>query len=655
MCGIAGVLSFGDNAAPTEQVVRAMVDPIRHRGPDDLGLWFDEGSKLGLGHRRLSIIDLTTAGHQPMLSASGRYVIVYNGEIYNQPELVSAIEDVMPAPNWRGRSDTEALLMAFDVWGISNTLPKINGMFAFAVWDQCEKRLTIARDRIGEKPLFYGTSNGHFLFGSELRAITSHPAFSSTVDKDALSLFLRYSYVPSPHCIWKGVKKLLPGSYVEIDPSTRHVSDPILYWDLAKVAEKGMGSCRDDSPELADELEILLKDSIHRQMTSDVPVGTFLSGGIDSSLITALMQSNSKRSIETFTIGFADQNYDESGYARAVSEHLGTRHRELRVTANEALEVVPQLSSTWDEPFADSSQIPTLLVSNLARQYVTVSLSGDGGDELFAGYNRYIAGWNLWNSVEGVPEDLRRMAAWILNRTEVQKFADLAMGMVPSRHRQLGLGDRLSRVATIISSRSRREAYGGLVSIQNLPAELTLDPSEIDVEGQKPSTQFDDFRQEMMFMDTMAYLPDDILVKLDRASMAVSLESRVPFLDHRVVEFAWTIPMSAKVRDGRGKAILRTILSKYVPEELTARPKMGFAIPIGDWLRGGLRSWAESHLSEERLRRDGFFKPTQVRRLWAEHINGRRNHQTALWNILMFQAWWAETGSSVASGDTQTA
>lgn len=641
MCGFAGFLAPSGTAAQDLAVLCGMTAAIAHRGPDDSGAWFDADAGVALGHRRLSIIDLSPAGHQPMASPSGRYVTVYNGEIYNHADLRAELDAAGSSPAWRGHSDTEVMLAAFERWGVAGSLERLNGMFALAVWDREERTLILARDRLGEKPLYYGQMGDAFLFGSELKSLTAHPAFERVVDRDALALFLRYNYVPAPHSIWRGVNKLLAGHYVKIRDGGRTVAESVAYWDFRRVAAEGAADPLPDTPELVDDLEALLKDAVGRQMGADVPLGAFLSGGVDSSLIVALMQSQSERPVRTFTIGFHEAGYNEAVHAKAVAEHLGTDHTELYVTASDALATVPRLASIWDEPFSDSSQIPTYLISALTRQHVTVSLSGDAGDELFGGYNRYVSGMRLWNAAERMPMLLRRAVAASLNHPASLKAASASMGLLPSRHRQLGLADRLPKIGQLLAEASPEGVYRRLVS-------NVVDPERIVLGGHEPraasidAPDFADFRQKMMYIDTMTYLPDDILVKVDRASMAVSLETRAPFLDYRVVEYAWRLPMSAKIRDGKGKHILREALYRHVPQALIERPKMGFAVPIEQWLTGVLRPWAEDLLDEGRLRREGFFDPVRVRALWNEQLSGRHRWHSQLWSILMFQAWWAE-------------
>lgn len=618
-----------------------MADAVAHRGPDDHGVWADHEAGLFLGHRRLSIVDLSAAGHQPMASASGRYVCVYNGEIYNHRELRAALDAAGAAPAWRGHSDTEVMLAAFEAWGVEGGLRKLNGMFALALWDRERRCLVLARDRLGEKPLYYGRPGGTFMFGSEIKSLAVHPDFERTIDRQALTLFLRYNYVPAPFSIWRGVFKLPPGHYVEIGDRGHAMSDPVAYWDFRAVAEQGAADPLPDEPGLVDELEALLSDAVGRRMVADVPVGAFLSGGIDSSLIVALMQRQSARPVRTFTIGFNEQGYNEAGHARRIADHLRTDHTELFVTPADALAVVPRLPLIWDEPFSDSSQIPTFLVSALTRRHVTVSLSGDGGDEIFGGYNRYVAAMRLWNAGRRLPGPARSLLAGLARSRAGPLMASAAMRFSSPRKRPMGLGERLPKIAHALEAGSVDALYQRLVSHSDDPAALVIGGGEPVGFGGPLLPDFPDPRQAMMYLDTITYLPDDILVKVDRASMAVSLEARVPYLDHRVVEFAWRLPMAAKIRGGTGKHILRELLRRHVPESFFDRPKAGFTLPLGDWLTGALRDWAEDLLDERRLREEGFFRPEPVRALWHEQLRrGGRHHQ--LWDILMFQAWWAE-------------
>ena len=643
MCGIAGFLGAEPANWPAGAALAAMIGAVAHRGPDDEGVWRDESAGIALGQRRLAVIDLSAAGHQPMVSASGRYVVTYNGEIYNYRALRATLEQAGAAPAWRGHSDTEVMLAAFDHWGVSGALERLNGMFAIALWDRQERRLILARDRLGEKPLYYGHAGASLLFGSELKALAAHPDFRGEVDREALTQYLRYAYVPAPRSIWRGVWKLPPGHYVEIADQGRSIGTPVAYWDFPARAAEGAAAPLPDGPALIDELEALLKDSVLLRMEADVPLGAFLSGGVDSSLIVALMQAQSARKVRTFTIGFHEQSHNEAEHAAAVAAHLGTEHTELYVTAADALALVPRLPEMWDEPFADSSQIPTHLVSALTRQHVTVGLSGDGGDELFGGYNRYLQGMRVMELGRRLgPRASGMLAALLRSRAGIGAATGL-MRLAPARRRHLGLADRLPRIGLALEAGSPEALYRRLVAQFDSPSELVLGGGEPAADAAPPA--FADFRQTMMYLDTMTYLPDDILTKVDRASMAVALESRVPYLDHRVVELAWRLPMSAKIRDGKGKWILREILDRYVPRSLIERPKMGFAVPVGAWLNGALRDWAEDLLDPRRLASEGFFEPSAVRALW----DSQKRHggqQARLWTVLMFQAWWREQEST---------
>jgi asparagine synthase (glutamine-hydrolysing) len=651
MCGLAGFLggaSFGASSVLLS-LLSKMSGQIIHRGPDDAGYWHDAEGKIGLGHRRLSILDLSPAGHQPMHSPSGRYVIAFNGEIYNHLDLRRELE-VKEEFAWRGHSDTETLLAGFDVWGIRQTVERTTGMFAFAVWNNASRVLTLARDRLGEKPLYYGWqgtgSNRAFLFGSELKALKAHPAFSAQIDRGALCLLLRHNAIPAPYSIYEGISKLNPGCMLSIslDRPEPQISQ---YWSLPEMARAGMAKRFSGSAEAAvDQLDELLKDAVRQQMVADVPLGAFLSGGIDSSAVVALMQTQSKRPVKTFTIGFDDAGYNEAVHARAVAKHLGTDHTELYIQPQQARDVIPRLPTLYCEPFSDSSQIPTFLVSQLARQHVTVSLSGDAGDELFAGYNRYQMTDRLWHCLVRIPKPVRSLLARGITSVSPGWWDRLAR-FIPGASRYRVFGDKLHKGAGVLASGSVDELYLGLASHQTRPVSWVIGGHEplTKLTGLQPALEGLSPVERMMVLDSISYLPDDILVKVDRAAMGVSLESRVPFLDHRVVEFAWTLPLDYKLRDGQTKWLLRQVLYRYVPKELIERPKMGFGIPLDAWLRGPLREWAEALLDEARLKREGYFHPAPIREKWIEHLSGGRNWSHHLWDVLMFQAWLEKAAS----------
>ena len=648
MCGLAGYFSGqwpGDEGLPT--LVR-MTATLTHRGPDSDGHWLDADAGIALGHRRLAIVDLSPAGAQPMQSPCGRYVIAFNGEIYNHGVLRTELDKLGRVGAWRGHSDTETLLAGFEAWGIQATVERAVGMFAFAVWDRQARTLTLGRDRLGEKPLYYGWqgrgSSAVFLFGSELKALRTHPAFAATIDRDALCLYMRHMAVPSPHSIYQGIRKLPPGTLLTV---SRQLPDaqPLAYWSGVAVAERGVAHPFTGTPDQAvNALELLLKDAVRQQMMADVPLGAFLSGGIDSSTVVALMQAQSARPVKTFTIGFNEEGFNEAVHAKAVAAHLGTDHTELYVTPDQAMAVIGRLPDLYDEPFADSSQIPTFLVSQMARQQVTVSLSGDAGDELFCGYNRYSLTASLWSKLSQLPLPLRRAAAWGLTRLSPQAWSRLA-AHTPLARRWAGLGDKVHRGAGVMASRTAGELYLRMVSNWEDPASVVLggrEPATV-LTGDAPALAGLSNVERMMVLDMLTYLPDDILTKVDRAAMGVSLETRVPFLDHRVVEFAWQLPLHYKLRQENGfqttKWALRQVLYRHVPQALIERPKMGFGVPIDRWLRGPLRDWAEDLLEEQRLRREGYFNPAPIRQKWAEHLSGQRNWQSPLWSVLMFQAW----------------
>ncbi len=644
MCGIAGVVTWRPEGGLDEQVGR-MIAPLVHRGPDDHGIWVDGACGVGLGHRRLSILDLSPQGHQPMISVCGRYVIVYNGEIYNFVQIRDELIAEGKAPEWRGHSDTEILLAAFDAWGVEVTLKKAVGMFAIALWDRDERSITLARDRLGEKPLYYGVVRGRLLFGSELKAIRTVAGNVLQVDRDVLAEFMRFGYIPSPNSIYTGMAKLAPGHILTIR-STSNIGMSHPYWLLDTPLQEQLcgqlAGCSDD--ELIDLVHDQLREAIGLQMVSDVPLGAFLSGGVDSSTVVALMQNQSAKRICTYTIGFHEGMFDEAPYARAVAQHLGTDHTELYVTAKDAANVIPELHTIYDEPFADSSQIPTTLVSRLTRQHVTVSLSGDGGDELFAGYPRYQLTAALWKQINGQPMFVRRAISSMLQRFSAQGW-DRILRHLPASQRQRVNGRRVHRLAQLMVSSSIGEMYIRLMSQWQPEEGLVLGSGRRcfpDINWAKTC----DPTEAMRRWDVSQYLPDDLLVKVDRASMSASLESRAPLLDHRVVELAFALPQRMLVRGGVGKWALRRVLDRYVPRELIERPKAGFAIPIGDWLRGPLRDWAETLLNLETLSGQGLLNAKKVSVMWQQHLSGSYDRSSYLWNVLMFQAWYAAAGDA---------
>lgn len=654
MCGIAGFFGGNLDSETSERVLASMGQAIRHRGPDDSGVWYDPDLKIGLSHQRLSILELSAAGHQPMHSSDQRYVMAFNGEIYNHLELRSALENQFDHfLQWRGHSDTEILLACILHWGFERTLKRAVGMFAIALWDRQDRVLYLARDRMGEKPLYYGWQNGVFLFGSELKALKQHPSFQGEIDRHSLTLLLRHNYIPAPYSIYKSIRKLSPGTFLRLAVgsgqfTTGKLPDPTPYWSLAEAVGAGREEpFPGNDAEAVSALEARLKESIGLQMVADVPLGAFLSGGVDSSTVVALMQAQSSRPVKTFTIGFNEEGYNEAEQAKSVARHLGTDHTEMYVTPKEAMDVIPRLPVLYDEPFSDSSQIPTFLISQLARQHVTVSLSGDGGDELFGGYNRYFWAAQLWRRVGILPKPIRSALAGVLTTLSPASWNTALARLsrfIPSAWSYANPGDKLHKLAEILAVKSPEEVYLGLVSHWKQPAAVVIDgvepPTALTERACWPDLP--DFESLMMYLDAVSYLPDDILVKVDRAAMGVSLEMRVPFLDHRVVKFAWSLPLHMKIRNGQGKWILRQLLYKYVPKDLIERPKMGFGVPIDSWLRGPLRDWAESLLDESRLKREGFFHPEPIRQKWTEHLSGQRNWQYYLWDVLMFQAWLAE-------------
>ncbi|MDR3623157.1 MAG: asparagine synthase (glutamine-hydrolyzing) [Paludisphaera borealis] len=648
MCGFAGLLDSSRSAqgeAPVD-VAQRMVRTLRHRGPDDEGAWSDPEAGFGVGFRRLSIVDLSPLGHQPMESVGGRFVLAFNGEIYNHRSLRRDLE-ARGRGGFRGNSDTEVLLQAIELWGLEDAVRRFVGMFAFALWDRRERRLHLVRDRVGEKPLYYGRSGSAFLFGSELKALRAYPGFNAEVDREILAPYLQFGYIPAPFSIYKGIFKLIPGTILTVTADRADVEPtPIPYWSAARAVEAGRADRLDQMDErgAVDQLECLLRDAVGQQMVADVPLGAFLSGGIDSSVVVALMQAQSDRPVKTFTIGFHEKEFNEALHARLVADHLGTEHTELYVTPEEAMAVVPELPAIYDEPFADASQIPTLLVSRLARRDVTVSLSGDGGDELFAGYPWYRWSPDVWKCIGWMPRALRLATARALVGLPTATWDRIFGGvgrLLPSEVGRFASGDRMHKLALLVAKSNGPEdgcrnllgQWGGAPPLLG-----EAKPRESWVNGDLEPDR-DDVLGLLMYIDLVDYLPDDIMTKVDRSSMAVSLESRAPLLDHRIVEFAWRLPKAMRIRDGRGKWLLRQVLYRHVPAELIDRPKMGFVVPIDAWLRGPLRDWAEALLDEDRLRSEGFFDPVPIRRKWEEHLSGKRNWQHELWRVLMFETW----------------
>jgi asparagine synthase (glutamine-hydrolysing) len=639
MCGIAGFVANPLHRLSSNQfaaIADAMDFSLRHRGPDGHDFWIDNDAGVALVHRRLAIVDLSPAGHQPMHSSDGRFVVSYNGEVYNHSEIRTELE--AEGQSFRGHSDTEVILESIARYGVSATIRGLIGMFAIAVWDRKDRTLTLVRDRLGIKPVYWAKIDGVFMFASELRALREYPGWTPRIKAEAVSAYMRHNYIPAPHTIYEDVYKLEPGTVLTLPFG----GEPCLekFWDARIVAIEGLQNpIREDDTALTDRLEALLIDAVGKRMMADVPLGAFLSGGVDSSLVVALMKAANSGPVRTFSIGFEQMDFNEAPYASAIAQHLGTEHTELTVTSREALNVVPQLAEIYDEPFADSSQIPTYLVSAMTRNYVTVALSGDGGDELFAGYNRYQLTSRFWRMLSLMPEPMRRMIAGGVTSVSSERWDKLA-GILPRGLLPPLAGDKLHKAASVLGMPDADAVYRRLVShwepsdaVPGVaePRGLLWDASVRD--------DFPDLLDRMQFLDLVTYLPDDILTKVDRASMAVALEARVPLLDHRVVELAWRLPHRAKIRGGVTKWLLRQVLYRHVPPQLVERPKMGFGVPLGEWLKGPLREWADNLISEKRLGDSGFFDVQLVRRHWKEHLSGHRSWQYLLWDVLMFEAW----------------
>ncbi|WP_434526249.1 asparagine synthase (glutamine-hydrolyzing) [Photorhabdus asymbiotica] len=642
MCGFAGFYCPKGLHSDPSAVLQKMGDAISHRGPDDNGIWFNINTGIAFSHRRLAIIDLTKTGHQPMHSPSKRFTISFNGEIYNHLNLRKDLKNI----TWKGNSDTETLLCAIEHWGLEKTLQRSTGMFSFALWDNTTHTLTLARDRIGEKPLYYGWQGNSLLFGSDLISFKHHPEFIPEINRQILTGYLKKGYIEAPNSIFENIFKLTPGTFKTFSNYTPKEGVENVYWSKEKVILSSI-----ENPfigthsEAVEQLESLLSKAISQQMLADVPLGAFLSGGVDSSTIVSLMQSHSKRPIQTFTIGFNEENYNEAEYAKAVAEHLGTNHTELYVTAQDILNIVPNISKIYSEPFADSSQIPMFLVAKMAKQHVTVALSGDAGDELFYGYSRYNNTLSAWNKINSLPMSLRKIGKNFINYISPNLINKL--GLVLTSGKKVYLGDKIHKGAELLEISNFEYFYKNyLLSHYNSTDKLVLNASTDDKNSLVSSFDSLNNQEKMMAIDSYSYLPDDILVKVDRAAMGTSLETRVPMLDHHVVEFAYSLPISYKERDNSSKWPLRQILYKYVPPSLIERPKKGFNIPVRDWLRGPLYEWANDLLDENRIKQEGFFDPIQIQSLWKEHTDGIRNWSNVLWAILMFQQWYQDYNTS---------
>ena len=653
MCGIAGFIQNSDfTDSLSHNIVNSMSETLTHRGPNSRGSWVSDNSKVALGFRRLAILDLSPAGSQPMISRSGRFIMVFNGEIYNHKELRKSLNNIS-SRSWKGRSDSETLLDCFEEFGVKESFKKLVGMFAIGVWDKKKNTLILARDRLGEKPLYYGFVNNNMVFGSELKAIKIFPNFSNSISRASIAEYLKYKYIPAPQSIYQNIFKLKPGCYIEfsIDNFIKSVNDQIAYWSLSESIHDSKSSIITDPSMALDNLEKLLSESINLQMQSDVPLGSFLSGGIDSSLITALMQKCSMQKIKTFTIGFKEDSFNEAQFARKVANHIGTDHTEIILTANDALEVIQKLPHIYDEPFADSSQIPTHLVSLAASQSLTVALTGDGGDEIFGGYNRYFWTERLWNKLALYPPSLRSFAGKIFMNfpNDGWKILEKLFNLIVSPEKGISqLSNKAFKLGTLLkNTKNIDQMYFNLISTQNdvsqfvkgLPKNFSSEQLKFFNSTKQLEPFFKNSSEEMMYWDTMTYLPDDILCKVDRASMATSLETRAPFLDHRLVEFAWRLPIEMKIHNNSGKWILRQLLNEHVPKDLIERPKLGFGLPVGDWLRDPLREWAEDLLDEKKMNQEGFFYTDPIQKIWKEHISRKYDWTECLWSILMFQSW----------------
>jgi len=642
MCGVVGYLT-AETDSNIETNIRQMNQTLHHRGPDSGSVWIDKQNGVGFGHRRLSVIDLSSHAKQPMQSSCGRYVLTYNGEIYNHLNLRKELDVSGLAPNWRGHSDTETLLAAISAWGLSKTLEQITGMFVFALWDKKAKQLSLARDRFGEKPLYYGWLNNIFVFGSELKSLQAHPNFNNKIDRDVLSLYFQYTCVPSPYSIFEDIYKLEPASVLTINAQELNSKEVNIdnYWNLADIARNGYDNLIHDEQEAITLLDDALTKSVSQMMMADVPVGAFLSGGIDSSTIVALMQKQSSRPVQTFTVGFEDELFDESKDALLIAKHLSTDHHELHVTASDAMKVIPYLADIYSEPFADSSQIPTYLVCSAARKNVTVALSGDAGDELFGGYNRYFWADRIWNKFGVFPHSLRNILGQGVLSIPPQLWDTLNI-FAPDKYKVKRLGDKAHKLAARLKNvENIEQLYRSLITTWSRDTDLVIDSKLLSIvlDDRSLIHNISESKHQMMIWDSLNYLPNDILTKVDRAAMGVSLETRIPFLNHQIAELAWRLPMNMKVRNGQGKWILRQVLYKYIPPELMERPKSGFGIPVGDWLRGALREWAENLLDSCRIQKEGYLNHEIIHKIWSQHQSKRYDHSDKLWSILMFQSW----------------
>ena len=625
MCGIAGFWQQ-KNGVINKNIAREMICELSHRGPDDKGFWFDDSQGIAFSHSRLSIIDLSEMGHQPMSSACGRYVVIFNGEIYNHKELRLQLKDEGYAFEWDGDSDTEVLLSVISFWGVKKALQNFIGMYAIALWDRKSEKLTLARDKLGEKPLYYGWKNGVFLFGSELKSLSKYPNFAKSISDKAVSLYFDYGYIPAPYSIYKDIYKLPPGHYITLSNSLDSKIKSKSYWSLYEKLSSLDGKIKDDLGVgvATNELDKLLNSAISGQMKADVPVGSFLSGGIDSTLVTAIMQSQSKDPISTFSIAFQEDEYNEADYAKKIAKYLGTKHTELILTPKIALKLIQNLSKIYDEPFSDISQIPTIAVSRLASEKVKVVLTGDAADEIFAGYDHYSEFVSRCNIHSRIPSSFRKLAAQVVDSLCFGKSVEFLR--------------RKERLLSLLKSNSIDEIYKSQIKYSN-PCQTDIAINHCWFDNEYKKKPLNDSLDTALFIDTLSYLPDNILVKVDRASMAFSLETRIPFLDHRIVEWAWTLPNKLKISNKNNKYIVKNLLNKYVPNEMVDRPKMGFSIPIGEWLRGDLKLWADKLLSDEFLDENKYLNKEVVQKMWSEHLTGEGDFGQQIWTILMFQSW----------------